>query len=35
MILGLDRLQALTLIDEAVFNGAAKYKACAELGITI
>jgi putative transposase len=35
MILDADRLQAVTLIDEAVLNGAAKYKACAELGITI
>jgi transposase InsO family protein len=35
MILDVDRSQAVTLIDEAVLNGAAKYKACAELGITI
>ena len=35
MILDADRLQAVTLIDEAVLSGAAKYKACAELGITI
>jgi len=35
MILDADRLQAVTLIDEAVLSGAAKYKACTELGITI
>jgi putative transposase len=35
MILDADRSQAATLIDEAVLSGAAKYKACAELGITI
>ena len=35
MILDADRLQAVTLIDEAVLSGAARYKACAELGITI
>jgi hypothetical protein len=35
MILAADRLQAVTLIDEAVLSGAAKYKACADLGITI
>jgi putative transposase len=35
MILDADRSQAATLIDEAVLSGAAKYKACTELGITI
>ena len=35
MILDTDRMQAVSLIDEAVSSGAAKYKACAELGITI
>jgi putative transposase len=35
MILDADRSQAFTLIDEAVLSGAAKYKACAEMGITI
>ena len=35
MILDADRRQAVTLIDEAVLSGAAKYKACAELGMTI
>ena len=35
MLLDVDRLQAVTLIDEAVLSGSAKYKACIELGITI
>ena len=35
MILDTDRMQGVSLIDEAVLSGAAKYKACAELGITI
>lgn len=35
MTLDADRLQAVKLLDEAVLSGAAKYKTCAELGITI
>jgi hypothetical protein len=35
MILNSDRLQAVGLIDEAVLTGAAKYKACTELEMSV
>ena len=35
MILGSDRCQAVQLVDEAVASGAAKFKACAELEISV
>jgi putative transposase len=35
MILNSDRLQAVGLIDEAVLAGAAKYKACTELEMSV
>lgn len=35
MILDADRHNAVTLVKEAVAAGAATYKACAELGITV
>ncbi len=35
MILDADRLDAVTLIKESVMAGAATYKACVELGITV
>ncbi|MFT6123404.1 MAG: hypothetical protein ACJAWS_002223 [Oleiphilaceae bacterium] len=35
MILDSARIQAVELISEAVFSGAARFKACAELEISV